>query len=436
MIGKQRPRELVSRLRGDGHAVAEVLVKQGRTRRSELSAQGPVSVLTVEAGWAVRAGGAAGSFFSCGTGKPPLTRAWPSATGGPLRLPEAEQIPEWTPDAGIEAPLLVEGEAKGLVDGISRELGLQLSGARLLRAVLDDGSSETHLTSSREIEVGYRSRLATLHLEAVLGAEAKTRTVMRLAQREARAFQPRAVARRLADSLSVRAGDSGPQRERGEMVLGPTVGARLLPALAPLWLGPEAESRAAALTDRHDRLGSAKLTIVDNGRLAGGALEAPVDGEGMPTRRLVIVEQGRFLQPLVDWRQAEGSIWRAVGCTRRAGWRDLPQPGLSHLHIEPDEKVAATDLIGAVARGFYLLDTLGPVRIDFDADRFAVPVCGFGLVQGQARETVARSWLCGGVGALLRGIRGVARDLAFIPENAMVGAPSLLAGGLELRREL
>jgi hypothetical protein len=109
---------------------------------------------------------------------------------------------------------------------------------------------------------------------------------------------------------------------------------------------------------------------------------------------------------------------------------------LSHLHIEPNEKVAAVDLIAAVARGFYLLDTLGPVRIDLDADRFAVPVCGFSLAQGKAHDTVARAWLCGGVGALLRGIRGVARDLDFIPEGAMVGAPSLLARGLELRREL
>ena len=436
MLGKQRPRELVDRLCTDGHGAAEVLVKRGRTRRSELGVQGPVSVLTVESGWAVRAGGASGSFFCCGTGNPPLTFGWPSGTGAGLRLPEPGQITRWTPDPSIEAPLFVEGEAKGLVDGISRELGRQLIGARLLRAVLDDGSSETYLTSSRGIDVGYRSRLATLHLEAVLGTDPATRTVVELAQREAGAFQPRAVAGQLADGLSVRSGDPGPQRERGEMVLGPTVGARLLLALAPLWLGSDAAPRAAALTDRHDRLGSERLTIVDNGRLAGGALEAPVDGEGMPTRRSAIIEQGRFLQPLVDWRQTEHSSWRAVGCMRRASWRDTPQLGLSHFYIEPDEQVAATDLIAAVARGFYLLDTLGRVRIDFDADRFAVPVCGFSLVQGQARETIARSWLCGGVGALLRGIRGVARDLAFTPEGAMVGAPSLLVRGLELRREL
>jgi hypothetical protein len=290
VISTQRPHELIERLCAEGHAAAEVLVKQGRTRRSELGAQGPVSVLTVESGWAVRAGGAAGSFFACGTGRPPLTAAWPSPTGRPLRLPEARSIRPWSPDAGMEAPLLVEGEAKDLVGGIARELGRHLEGARLLRAVLDDGSSETYLASSRAIEVGYRSRLATLHLEAVLGGEAKTRTVVRLAQREARAFQPKAVARRLADALSVRGGDPGPRRERGEMILGPTVGARLLSALAQVWLGPEAESRAAALTDRHDRLGSPKLTIIDNGRLTGGALEAPVDGEGLPTGRLAIVE--------------------------------------------------------------------------------------------------------------------------------------------------
>jgi predicted Zn-dependent protease len=240
----------------------------------------------------------------------------------------------------------------------------------------------------------------------------------------------------LVDSLTVRAGHPGPDRDRGEIVLGPVVGARLLAALMPVWIGSEARGRAVALADRHDRLGSGALTVIDDGGLAGGALAAPVDGEGVPTRRLALVREGRFQQPLLDWRQAEATTSRSVGCVRRPSWRDRPSLGSSHLFIEGDENLAASDLLASVARGYYLLDTLGAVRVDFDSDRFVVPVCGFSLVQGQARDTVARSWLCGGIGALLRGIRAAAQDLSFVPIGSMVGAPSLLTNGLELRREL
>jgi hypothetical protein len=80
---------------------------------------------------------------------------------------------------------------------------------------------------------------------------------------------------------------------------------------------------------------------------------------------------------------------------------------------------------------------VGPVRSDLETGRFAVQVCGFGLSQGRASRPIGRAWLCGGVGSFLRGVRGVARDLAFVPQvGGLVGAPSLLVRGLELRREL
>lgn len=436
MIDREAPRRVIDALRADGHAVAEVLVKEGRTRRSELSSQGPVSVLTVENGWAVRAGGAAGSFFAAGTGAPPRAPQWPPIGGPPLLLPEPQSSSEWRPGPAIEAPLMVEGEAVGLVEALGRELAHQVQGARILRAVLDDGSSETYLANSRGVDIGYRSRLATLHVEAVVAAEAATRTSLQLAEREARAFHPLAVAQRLANVLAVRGAEPGPRRERGEMIVGPRVGARLLAAWLPLWLGREAAARARGLVDRHDQIGSSRLTLVDDGRLPGGALEAPVDGEGVATRRVVVVENGRYRQPLVEWREADPPRLRACGCVRRPSWRDVPRPGPSHLYIVPDESVAATDLVAAVARGFYLLDVVGPVRSDVEGGRFAVEVCGFGLSQGQASRPIGSAWLCGGIGAFLRGILGVARDLAFIPQAGMVGSPSLLVRGLELRREL
>ncbi len=418
--------------------MVEVFVKRGRTRRSELGAQGPVSVLTDEKGWAVRAGGGDGSFFSCGSGAPPLDAEWPRPSGESLRLPESEPEDDWEPGPDRAAPLMVEGEARGLIESLSRDLGRKLEGARVLHAVLDDGASEASLVNSRGLDRGFGSRLATLRVEAVRSGHPETRTTLEVAARGAQHLQPRAVVGRLADVLAVReAGNGAPVRERGEMVLSPAVGSRLLAALSPLWLGPGAEQRATALSDRNNRLGSSELSVVDDGRLAGGALESPIDGEGVPTRRFAIVERGRYLQPLVDWREAESRTWRSSGCTRRPGWRDRPRVGISHLHVVPAPEVAPSELISAVARGFYWLEALGPARVDLGADRFTVEVCGFEVAQGVAQRSIGRAWLCGGIGAFARGVRATARDLAFTPAGGgMVGAPTLLVAGLEIRREL
>lgn len=83
-------------------------------------------------------------------------------------------------------------------------------------------------------------------------------------------------------------------------------------------------------------------------------------------------------------------------------------------------------------RGFYWLDALGPARVELAEDRFSLPVCGFRLLQGKATEPVAAAVVRGTLRTLLNGIRGVGRDLSFLPLGHLIGAPTLLVEGLEL----
>jgi predicted Zn-dependent protease len=94
--------------------------------------------------------------------------------------------------------------------------------------------------------------------------------------------------------------------------------------------------------------------------------------------------------------------------------------------------VAAGSLLAGLARGYYLLDAAGAGSFDPAADRFELPVCGFAVNGGRAVAPVSRAVLAGGIGALLRGVQAVARDLAFLPLDGMIGSPSLLVTGLAL----
>jgi PmbA protein len=279
--------------------------------------------------------------------------------------------------------------------------------------------------------------VAVLRAEAALAGGA--RATVELAAREARRFGPAVVARQLADRLAAAA--AGPPqgftgRDRGELVLAPAVGARLLAALVPLLVGAAAARRMAPLRDRRGRVASPRLTVVDDGRLAGGMLAAPVDGEGMPTRTVTLIEAGLFRQPLVSWRGArdlgEPHV-RPSGCERRASWRDVPSPAPTHLQIVPDPAVPPADLLAALARGYYLLDTAGEPTVDWRDGTFRVPVLGFSVQSGRARAPIAGVWLTGTLRALLSGVQSAARDLTFFPYDGMIGSPSLLVSGLELR---
>ena len=410
---------------------AEIYVKRGRSRRLERTPVTETSSTSQERAWAVRAGNRRASFFAAATGDPSPAGPWPEPVAGhALELPEPEPVPAWTLPSDFDTPLTGEREGLKLLESLGRELEAELPKARLLRAVLEDGSSEAELANSRGLRALTRSRISTLYLEAAGPGSPAVTASLYVAAREPRRFHPTALARRLADRLAVSAAGAPPARDSGDVLLAPGVAVRMVAGLLPLLVGPGPGSRVIGA---RGRFGSDRVTLIDNGRLAGGAFEAPVDGEGVPTREVVLVEDGVFRQPLLAWWQEGAAHGETSGCVRRSGWRDLPMPGPTHLYLKPEPKTPVAALLGAIPQGYYLIDATGPGRFDLATDRFALPVCGFAVEAGRASAPVARAWLCGGIGAFLKGIVGVGRDLTFHPLDGMIGSPTLLVTGLELR---
>ena len=410
---------------------AEIYVKRGRSRRLERTPVTETSSTSQERARAVRAGNRRASFFAAATGDPSAAGPWPEPVAGhALELPEPEPVPAWTLPSDFDTPLTGEREGLKLLESLGRELEAELPKARLLRAVLEDGSSEAELANSRGLRALTRSRISTLYLEAAGPGSPAVTASLYVAAREPRRFHPTALARRLADRLAVSAAGAPPARDSGDVLLAPGVAVRMVAGLLPLLVGPGPGSRVIGA---RGRFGSDRVTLIDNGRLAGGAFEAPVDGEGVPTREVVLVEDGVFRQPLLAWWQEGAAHGETSGCVRRSGWRDLPMPGPTHLYLKPEPKTPVAALLGAIPQGYYLIDATGPGRFDLATDRFALPVCGFAVEAGRASAPVARAWLCGGIGTFLKGIVGVGRDLTFHPLDGMIGSPTLLVTGLELR---
>lgn len=217
------------------------------------------------------------------------------------------------------------------------------------------------------------------------------------------------------------------------LLLAAPLAARLVQAIAPLFLGAAASDRLAAIAGSAAGAGSGALspglTLIDDGQLPGGVLVSPVDGEGLPCGRAVLIDDGRFVQPLLAWWEAGGSP--VPGCARRASWRDLPRRAPTHFFIAPSATPVA-DLLAAGGAGAYLLDAEGAVRIDPASLAFAVAVSGFHLSSGRAISPLGRVRLCGDVRSLLGGLRALARDLSFVPGDGMFGAPSMLVSGLRV----
>lgn len=409
-----------------GVGEVEVYEKRGRSRSFDLEAGRESVGAAEEAGWAVRAGSAERSSFAAGTGAPPAVPRLPQATPHPLALPEPRPIPRFDPPADLDAPLVSESEAWALFSGFERGVRAELPAARLAAARLEDGASEGFLVSSRGVAAASRARAAALRLEIEAAGE---RCVLEVAERDPRRFRPDALARRAVDRLLARRGGGAPPA--GELVLAAPLAARLVEALAPLFVGAGAEARLAAIWDGERRIAAPAVTLVDDGRCLAGALAAAVDGEGMPTGERRLIERGRFVAPLLAWWEARGG--EPPGCARRASFRDLPRRAPTQLFVVPDAAVAPAELAAGVARGAYLIDAESAVRWEGAVPRFRVAVAGYALDKGRAVAPLGSCWLEGDPRALLAGVRAVARDLAFASGDGLYGAPTLLVGGLTLR---
>lgn len=411
----------------------EAYVKRGRLRRVQVDAASEAEVRSEEEGWAVRAGTDRASFFAAGSGAAPTKAIWPEPDGRPIRLPRPMERGPWRAPADLDVPLLVEGEAKALLRAIGERLQDELAGARLVEASLEDGSSESALVNHHGVEAEVRGRAAALRL-FVIGPRA-TSLHLYLAERAARRFHASRIAADVAAQLTAQAEGQPVERDRGEFVLAPMLGARLLASLTPLWLGREAIALASSLRERSGTIAGAPLTIAENPRHEGTVPGVAFDGEGVPTRETVLVQEGRYVQPLLSWRQADTPKLVAAGCTRRPSWRDRPAAGVTQLFIRPNREMRAAALLEGISRGYYLMDAGRPAQADLREDRFSLPVCGYRLEGGRARGTVAETVLTGSVRSLLQGIQTVASDLEFWPlGGALYGSPSMLVTGVELRK--
>ena len=423
---------LIDSLRRDtGVDDIEVFVKRGRSRRFVRQAEREIQVEADEQGWAVRASTSRASFFATGTGEPGAMGGWLEPDGYPVAFPGPSDSGDLPDSAQSAAPLASDSELRALARTLVRELDQAMPRARLDLLVLEDGQSNSRVGNSNGVLCGWRTRAASLTLEASLSGERRSSARVEWVRGELREMSPSRLAARLADLLAVDSEGRSVVHDRCEVVAAPEVATRLIAGLMPLFTEASCGDLVSGFGGP-DRLGSSLVTLIDDGRLRGGVLASSVDGEGTPTREVTLMEQGSFRQPLLPW-WSERPGCRSGGCCRRDSWRDQPRVGVSHLYLRPDTETRAAEMVGSLSRGYYLLDAPWPGSFDFADDRFALPVRGFELQGGRARMPVTGVQLVGKISSLLRGVRAVARDLTFVRRPiGLVGSPTVRLSGLEL----
>ena len=168
------------------------------------------------------------------------------------------------------------------------------------------------------------------------------------------------------------------------------------------------------------------VTIVDDGAIRGGFGTSPFDGEGVPTRRTVVVDKGVLDSYLLNTYTGRKLGMKTTGNAAR-GLAGTPGIGSGNFYLLPGE-ATPQQLIADVKRGLYVTEFLG-FGVNLVTGDFSRGAGGLWIENGELAYPVEEITVAGNLKDMFRNISAIANDLVF---RGAVAAPTIRIEGLTL----
>lgn len=298
--------------------------------------------------------------------------------------------------------------------------------------IYHDGWAEMWLRNTAGFMGRYRRTLchAVLSVLARAGSESIL-SYHTVASPLAASLDPKSVGAEAGRRATAALGGRPVSPRRVTVVLEPQVTARVLEFLAPSLLA-EAHHRGRSLFN--GKLGrevaSPCVTIVDDGRLRSGVSTSPFDGEGTPTQRTVVVEQGTLRRLLHDRGSAQRERDAAsTGNAVRNSFTEAPALGVTNLMIEPSRK-PLDEVLPIVGEAFRVTSIRTGGGVNPSTGSFSVGASGAWIQRGDTVFPVAGVTLSGDLGEMVRHVVAVGDDLRWEHGRGSFGAPTIVIEGM------
>jgi len=150
-----------------------------------------------------------------------------------------------------------------------------------------------------------------------------------------------------------------------------------------------------------EKVGNDFVTVIDDGLIPGAAGTKPFDGEGVPIRKTVVIENGVFKSYLMDTYSARKLNMKSTGNAS----------GANNFYLVPGESTPE-DIVKTVKKGLLLTGTIGfglvPSTGDISRGAF-----GIWIENGELTYPVAEITISGNLGNILKSIEMIGNDIKF-----------------------
>jgi PmbA protein len=162
----------------------------------------------------------------------------------------------------------------------------------------------------------------------------------------------------------------------------------------------------------HDKLGqtiaSPRVTLINDGRLSRRIGSQPFDGEGVPTRRTVLIDKGVCKSFLYDSYSARKAGVEPTGSAQRS-YASVPNIGSHNLFLEAGDQTLE-QLIAGVQKGFYYIDN-GSFGYNPTTGDYSFEAAGFWIENGAITYPVDEITVASTTLDMLRNIEAVGKEI-------------------------
>jgi len=250
-------------------------------------------------------------------------------------------------------------------------------------------------------------RLANVESPEAIGKEAARRTVRKLGARKV-------------------------PTQRVPIVFAPEVARSLIGSVFEAASGDSIWRHASFLAGKMGaQIAATTLTIVDDNAMllpngTGGFGSSPFDGEGLPSLRTVVVQNGVLETYLLNTYSARKLGLKSTHNASR-GLAGTPGIGCGNLYLEPG-KQTPEEIIAETGTGLYVTSLMG-FGTNIVTGDYSRGATGLWIENGELTHAVEEVTIAGNLGEMLMHVTAIGNDLVF---RGSVASPTLRIDGMML----
>lgn len=177
------------------------------------------------------------------------------------------------------------------------------------------------------------------------------------------------------------------------------------------------------------KIAASPVNVIDDGTIVGGFGTSPFDGEGVPSRRTVVIENGVLSSYLLNTYTAKKLGLQTTGNASR-GLAGTPGIGPGNYFLQPGPRTPQ-QLIGDVKEGLYVTEFLG-MGVNLVTGDYSRGASGLWISSGELTYPVEEITVAGNLKDMFLNISEIANDLEF---RGAVASPTIRIDGLTVGGE-